>query len=95
MFPIIELIASTEAINTGVIVGNNNTERIISCDFVLLDIIEKTFPIVIIPKVPSSIIGINFKRLVCWGYFGEISLNRECHETHAYSSGSGGFGLFC
>ena len=54
LFPIIELIASTEAINTGVIVGNNNTERIISCDFVLLDIIEKTFPIVIIPKVPSS-----------------------------------------
>ena len=61
LFPTIELIASTEAINTGVIVGNNNTERIISCDFVLLDIIEKTFPIVIIPKVPSSIIGINFK----------------------------------
>tara|TARA_B110000014_G_C19775563_1_gene403445 strand:+ start:39 stop:440 length:402 start_codon:yes stop_codon:yes gene_type:complete len=60
LFPIIELIASTEAINTGVIVGNINTERIISCDFVLLDIIEKTFPIMIIPKVPSNMIGINF-----------------------------------
>ena len=42
----------------------------------------------------AIIIGINFKRLVCYGYFGEISLNRECHETHAYSSGSGGFGIF-